>query len=41
MRISFDIKVSFTADEFQELADAVENYMLNCRNRKKNLKSGS
>lgn len=26
MRISFDIKVDFTADEFQELADIVEFY---------------
>lgn len=26
MRINFDIKVSFSSDEFQELADAVEFY---------------
>ena len=27
MRINFDIKVSFSSDEFQELADAVEFYI--------------
>lgn len=39
--MDINLKVSFSSEEFQELADAVENYMLNCRNRKKNLKSGS